>query len=50
MEAYVAPKELHGFELVRQQYVAEYNSLVLQYRYRRGGVCAQSMHVCMCRV
>lgn len=35
VETYVAPKELHGFELVRQQYVAEYNSLVLQYRCAR---------------
>ncbi len=44
METYVAPKELHGFELVRQQYVAEYNSLVLQYRCGGDYMCV-CMHV-----
>ena len=32
-----APKQLHGFELVRQQFVQEYNSQVLMYRHTKTG-------------
>ncbi len=33
-----APKELHGFELVREQFVPEYNSHVMMYRHQKTGV------------
>ena len=32
-----APKELHGFELVRKQFVQEYNSQALMYRHKKTG-------------
>lgn len=32
-----APKELHGFELVREQFVSEYDSQVLMYRHKKTG-------------
>ena len=35
--AYEAPKSLHGFELVRDQFVAEYDSQVLTYRHNKTG-------------
>ena len=35
-----APKELHGFELVRQQFVREYDSQVLMYRHKKTGTSA----------
>ena len=34
---YSAPNELHGFELVREQFVQEYNSQVLMYRHKKTG-------------
>jgi hypothetical protein len=32
-----APVEAHGFKLVREQFVSEYNSLVLMYRHEKTG-------------
>ena len=32
-----APKELHGFELVREHFVQEYDSQVLMYRHKKTG-------------
>lgn len=32
-----APASLHGFELERQQWVAEYNSTVLLYKHTKTG-------------
>ena len=32
-----APKQLHGFELVREQFVPEYNSHVMMYRHAKTG-------------
>ena len=32
-----APVEVHGFKLVREQFVSEYNSLVLMYRHEKTG-------------
>jgi hypothetical protein len=39
-----APKEAHGFELMREQFVPEYNSNVLLYRHKKTGMgpCATS--------
>jgi hypothetical protein len=34
---YRAPKEAHGFELVREQYVREYDSHVALYRHKKTG-------------
>ncbi len=34
---YAAPKELHGFELVREHFVQEYDSQVLMYRHKKTG-------------
>ena len=31
------PQQAHGFELVRQQFVPEYNSQVLTYRHTKTG-------------
>lgn len=44
---YAAPKELHGFELVREHFVQEYDSQVLMYRHKKTGkhlpaACASS--------
>lgn len=39
VEAKPAPKELHGFELVQEQYLAEYNSQALLYRHKKTGAC-----------
>lgn len=36
-QAYQAPKSIHGFELVRDQFVAEYDSQVLTYRHKKTG-------------
>jgi hypothetical protein len=36
-QSYEAPKSLHGFELVRDQFVAEYDSRVLTYRHQKTG-------------
>jgi len=41
--AYEAPKELHGFELVREKFVAEYDSQVLMYRHRKTGAEVMSL-------
>ena len=35
-----APKELHGFELVREHFVQEYDSQVLMYRHKKTGISA----------
>ncbi len=32
-----APKEAHGFTLVEQQYLAEYDSTALLYRHKKTG-------------
>ena len=37
VEARPAPKELHGFELVREHFVSEYDSQVLMYRHKKTG-------------
>ena len=37
VEARPAPRELHGFELVREQFVSEYDSQVLMYRHKKTG-------------
>ncbi len=37
VEAKPAPKELHGFELVQEQYLSEYNSQALLYRHKKTG-------------
>ena len=43
-----APKaaavEAHGFKLVREQFVSEYNSLVLMYRHEKTGMPQQSCY------
>ena len=36
-KTYDAPKSLHGFELVRDEFVAEYDSRVLTYRHQKTG-------------
>jgi len=36
-KAYEATKSIHGFELVRNQFVAEYDSQVLTYRHKKTG-------------
>ena len=33
-----SPKQLHGFELVREQFVPEYNSHVMMYRHVKTGL------------
>ncbi|KAK9810180.1 hypothetical protein WJX72_006221 [[Myrmecia] bisecta] len=38
-----APKELHGFKLVREQWVQEYNSQVLMYRHEKTGAEVMSL-------
>jgi hypothetical protein len=38
-----APQEAHGFELVRQQWVQEYNSQVLLYRHKKTGAEVMSL-------
>ena len=35
--AAIAPAEAHGFELVRQQFVHEYDSQVMTYRHKKTG-------------
>lgn len=45
VEAQAAPKQLHGFELVREQYVAEYDSQVLMYRHKKTGEAFLSMPI-----
>ena len=37
--AAAAPQRAHGFELVREQFVPEYDSLVLTYRHTKTGAC-----------
>ena len=36
-KTYDAPKSLHGFELVRDEFVAEYDSRVLTYKHQKTG-------------
>ena len=36
-KSYEAPKSLHGFELVRDEFVAEYDSRVLTYKHQKTG-------------
>ena len=36
-----APRELHGFELVRDEYVHEYDSHVRTYRHKKTGEASQ---------
>ncbi|BDA40898.1 Presequence protease, mitochondrial [Coccomyxa sp. Obi] len=43
VEARPAPKELHGFELVREQFVNEYDSQVLMYRHKKTGAEVMSL-------
>ncbi|GAB4815027.1 hypothetical protein N2152v2_002073 [Parachlorella kessleri] len=43
VEVAPAPRELHGFELVQEQYLPEYNSQALLYRHKKTG--AQLMSV-----
>ena len=38
-----APRELHGFELVRDEFVHEYDSHVRTYRHQRTGVASSRM-------
>ena len=38
--ALAAPKELYGFELVREHFVQEYDSHVLMYRHKKTGMSA----------
>ncbi len=38
--------DIHGFELVQQQWVAEYNSTVLLYKHKKTGLL-QCLSVCM---
>ena len=40
VEARPAPRELHGFELVREHFVSEYDSQVLMYRHKKTGAPA----------
>lgn len=35
---HAAPENLHGFQLERQQWVAEYNSTVLLYKHTKTGM------------
>lgn len=43
VESYSAAKELYGFELTREQYVQEYDALVLQYRHKKTGADVMSL-------
>lgn len=44
-----APASLHGFELERQQWVAEYNSTVLLYKHTKTGIhnLRKPYHLCL---
>ncbi len=53
VEAKPAPKDLHGFELVQEQYLAEYNSQALLYRHKKTGarkctLCRNNSLPCKC--
>lgn len=47
-KAYEPPKSIHGFELVRDQFVAEYDSQVLTYRHKKTGEARDAALLAWC--